>query len=408
MSCSEATYTFWPRPESDRETTLLDPLVQIAQGASDWIEKLGLGGLATIVALFASVGGAILAARRARDAANDAQQSASVATRTLHRRTNQYASDLVLKSDESLITYPGLAPYFEVEEYVEEADLPADERNRARVLAIAELRLDVAEAIWDHHDEFKADDAEAWCEWIHYVLEHSPAMRYEVFEPEFYPSTAALLAGNGCTKPTEHKWSVDTGRQLARDGLTYAQADARTALRLVVEMNADASDRSCALRRTARRELGLALSKLATAEMRYGVSRARPVVHAARKAIDSQRGAPTEGTPAIASYKLLALNLDAMIQRVAVLAGASDKLLDDRSRRSRLVDRIMGESLVSHHTRDVRELVGDPAYTRSYARGGRLTDAEISEFVESAFLLPGDEHVVSAQPATSLSVSPTV
>jgi hypothetical protein len=388
---------------------LLDPIVQLVQSVDDWIEKIGLGGIAAVLALIASLGGAILAARRARDAANDAQVSASVANRTLHRRTNQYASDLVLKSDEALITYPGLASYFDVEENVEESELPDDDQEAARVLAIAELRLDVAEAIWDHHDEFKADDAEAWREWIHYVLQHCPAMRYDVFDAEFYPSTAALLAENGCSKPDEHQWPVSEGRKLARGGLSHAVANVRTALRLVEEMNNDAGERGPALRKRADHELGKALGKLATAEMRYGVVRAQTVIDAARGAIDHERGAPNESTPAIMTYRKLALIQDAMIQRVAVFAGASDKLLDDRSLTTRLLDRVMGESPASHHTRDVRETVAEGAYAKSYKRGRRVSRQQISRYVQaSPFLHPGDEYIGLAQPVINLSVSPTV
>ena len=408
----------------------MDLLAQWLQSASDWFSSTGYAGDAALVTLVLSALGAILAARRARGAANDARESASVATRTLHRRTNQYASDLVLKSDEALIAHPELALYFK-EPPVE---LPEAGTTRDIVLAVAEMKLDVAEAIWDHHDEFKDDDAEAWREWIHYMIQVSPALQHEdVLAIDFYPSLRTLLAGSGCSRPDEHGWAVATGREYAREDLASAlakvkaaaqvmagAAKARTHRRRVVQWlitrrywflaqvsrsmdDSSSPDRSWAIWTAARRDFGAALNEFATARMRCGVLRAVPVVQATLTTTESPGPAPRATPRANPRRPPRPQKLDSMSLWVAVIAGASEAFLESRTRRQRIWDWIMGESPPSHLTRDVRELVAEGRYAHVFANARRFArrpwkgaDAILKFVGDGDWLVPGDELIESA------------
>jgi hypothetical protein len=380
----------------------VDLLSSFLKAVDDFVSSTGLAGIAALFTLLLALLGAILAARRARSSANDARESASVATRTLHRRTNQYASDLVLKSDEALIAHPELAIYFKDEDAV----LPTDEPDRALVLAIAEMRLDVAEAIWDHHDEFKPDDEEAWREWIHYMIQVSPALQdEEVMDVDFYPSTRSLLASNGCTNPKEHAWAVDKGRELARRDLEQGVAKVRRLENLLHAAEKAYGARWRIVGRdpetqflerkkvAAQRDLGEALSQLATIELRCRVARALPVLAAARMDIQATEASTESDEFGRMSLSAMDKAIDAMRVRVCKLAGASSKLLDPRPRRARIRDRIMGEPAPTFLTRDVRDLVAQPEYSNYFAEGRRTTVADLMKRVDPNERIPGDEEV---------------
>lgn len=120
--------------------------------------------------------------------------------RGLRITANQSAVDLALQADQLFLQWPGLRPYF----YDDIEVVGAKEGNpRNRVRAAAEFYLDVMEAIWDHHGEYKHNDANAWREWIHEVMQTAPALR-EAYDPEWYPSLGDLFAHAGCTKLEQH------------------------------------------------------------------------------------------------------------------------------------------------------------------------------------------------------------
>ena len=158
------------------------------------------GGIAVVVAL--------ASAYFAHYSAAQAKRSVQISGRALHATANQYASDLVIRAGRVLIDYPDLRPYFF------DGKRPAA-NHWNQVEAVALSQLDIMEAIWDHHDEFKDLDCEAWREWTHAILQSSPTMQ-ERYDPDWYPSLKLMLADAVCTKPTKHKWALSRADLPAR------------------------------------------------------------------------------------------------------------------------------------------------------------------------------------------------
>ena len=125
-----------------------------------------------------------------------------VSGRTLRNSSYRGAADLVLDADHLFLEHPDLRAFF-----YDGKEVPGDEFSRQLVLAAAEFYLDILEAIWDHRAEFARSDIDAWREWIHDLLEYSPAMRL-IYNGsrDWYPSISDLLTWDGCSK-AEHTWA---------------------------------------------------------------------------------------------------------------------------------------------------------------------------------------------------------
>lgn len=128
----------------------------------------------------------------------------------VRRSSYRTATDYALDADRLFLDKPWLRDYFFGGKPLPENDL----EHRAEVMAAAEFHLDVFEAIWDHRAEFARVDRTAWREWIHDLLETSPAMRVVyLHDPTWYPSIASILAWEPCTRKREpdseaepHSW----------------------------------------------------------------------------------------------------------------------------------------------------------------------------------------------------------
>lgn len=147
----------------------------------EWISSM-VAGLALIVAAWSSTVTLLLSKRMLRI--------------TSYSDTTTHVNQLNLL----LVQYPNLRPYF----YDNEAPPTKGEPDYNRVLAAADLHLDVAEKIWRHHDEYVAADVIGWREWIHDLFEYSPVIRDIVFRGRYlYPALVELLEKEPCTQ-SEH------------------------------------------------------------------------------------------------------------------------------------------------------------------------------------------------------------
>jgi hypothetical protein len=164
------------------------------------------GGIALVFSL--------VSAYFAHHSVAQARRSVQISGRALHAAANQYASDLVIRAGRVFIEYPALRPYF-----FDGKRPAANHWNQAEAVALSQL--DVMEAIWDHHDEFKDLDCEAWREWTHAILQSSPTIQ-ETYDPDWYPSLKLMLAEAVCTKPMKHEWAFSRAALPARQELEKA------------------------------------------------------------------------------------------------------------------------------------------------------------------------------------------
>jgi hypothetical protein len=122
--------------------------------------------------------------------------------RSLRTTTYRSATDLVLEADRMFLNSPHLRQYF-----YDDAECTESSPHYIEMMAAAEFYLDVVECIWDHRDEFKRRDVDAWREWIHDVLEGAPAMRgVYLSAPRWYPTLTDLLRWETCESPNDHPW----------------------------------------------------------------------------------------------------------------------------------------------------------------------------------------------------------
>lgn len=125
--------------------------------------------------------------------------------RSLRRASYRTAADLVLAADQMMIEHPELRPYLYGDDDGNPVPVTATGKERWQAEAAAEFFLDVFETVWDHRAEFNAHDRVSWREWMHEVLEASPAMQ-GLYDPDWYPTLAGLFADEGCTRPDDHVW----------------------------------------------------------------------------------------------------------------------------------------------------------------------------------------------------------
>ncbi|HEY3753348.1 MAG TPA: hypothetical protein VGL80_29515 [Pseudonocardiaceae bacterium] len=120
-----------------------------------------------------------------------------IGRRGLRNTSYSDTTTMVLDVDRMLVEYPHLRPYF-----FDNQELPGkDEPEYHRVLAAADLFLDVAEHIWHHHVEYVPADAIGWREWIHELFQNSPALR-EIMraQPFLYPALTDVLDNEPCNQ----------------------------------------------------------------------------------------------------------------------------------------------------------------------------------------------------------------
>ncbi|HEU0316965.1 MAG TPA: hypothetical protein VFR49_06525 [Solirubrobacteraceae bacterium] len=143
-----------------------------------------------VAALLASLGSAVYTYALSRQA-----------RRSLKVTTYHDATALTLQVDRMFVDHPRLRPYFYDGAPVPTGSRQPDERNR--VLAAAEFLLDVLECVWDHEDEYDAQDRRAWAEWIHDTFASAPACRELYLDKrDWYPSL---------TKLADEGWHHDAG-----------------------------------------------------------------------------------------------------------------------------------------------------------------------------------------------------
>jgi hypothetical protein len=154
---------------------------------------------------------------------------AVMSRRALRRSSYRTSADLLLEADRIFLDRPDLRPYF-----YDGVECSADDsEQRARVEAVAEFYLDVLETIWDHRNEFSRVDRASWREWIHDLLEWSPALR-QVYTatPRWYPTITSLLDWEECTFAGEHRW-VEGKRGPAGSGAAFRWKRAMRRLPLI-------------------------------------------------------------------------------------------------------------------------------------------------------------------------------
>jgi hypothetical protein len=104
---------------------------------------------------------------------------------------------MVLDIDRMLVEYPQLRPYFH-----ENQECPRNDPGYHRVVAAADLYLDVAEHIWHHHVEYVDTDAIGWREWIHELFQRSPVLRSIMIDQGYlYPALTDVLDNEPCNHP---------------------------------------------------------------------------------------------------------------------------------------------------------------------------------------------------------------
>jgi hypothetical protein len=139
------------------------------------------------------------------------------------------------------IQHPEMRPYFEAGKPITDA---VDDTMEQRIRAGAVAQLDVMETIWDHHDEYDADDTKAWREWMHDVLDNSPVVAEMFVELEtWYPSIHEMLTLHPCSTKTHvfAQTRVRDAEQLLDDkrkelAAAVAAGDRATCLELMKEV----------------------------------------------------------------------------------------------------------------------------------------------------------------------------
>lgn len=159
-----------------------------------------------VVALFVSTFTVFytrLQVRHAKAQADHAKAQVEHARQGLNFEVHDSATNFALRMDEVFLEYPLLRPYF-----YDNAPLPAadvDPELHHRVLAAAELVLDILESIWDRKSTFGEGFEESWREWIHDAFAGSAAVRRVYSENEvWYPVLKALRDSRACTAGDDH------------------------------------------------------------------------------------------------------------------------------------------------------------------------------------------------------------
>jgi hypothetical protein len=114
-------------------------------------------------------------------------------------RNSSYSdtTTMVLDIDRMLVEYPHLRPYF----YENQALPKKNDPDHHRVVAAADLYLDVAEHIWHHHVEYESADAIGWREWIHELFQKSPVLRGIMLTHGYlYPALTDVLENEECSR----------------------------------------------------------------------------------------------------------------------------------------------------------------------------------------------------------------
>jgi hypothetical protein len=111
----------------------------------------------------------------------------------------------MMEATRIFVERPELRPFF-----FDDVDLPAAGETRDRVLAVAELYLDLAEGVASakRHGQLTGGDYEAWRREFHDYFERSPAVRqlWTGNRATYLPETADLFpvsSGSGPPTPQE-------------------------------------------------------------------------------------------------------------------------------------------------------------------------------------------------------------
>lgn len=110
--------------------------------------------------------------------------------RELKNQGYQLAMSMFIDVDKVFIEYPDARPYFY------DGSNPAaveDLTMQNRVIAIAEMMLDICELVTDTRLGLKRGDEDSWNDWVLGCLASSPAMLTHLTEnPDWHPRTSRL------------------------------------------------------------------------------------------------------------------------------------------------------------------------------------------------------------------------
>jgi hypothetical protein len=132
-----------------------------------------------IVALVFSLIASGIATRFAYQGTKKSQVSATYST----------ATSMVLEIDRLVVQYPAFWPYL-----YERKEIDPKDPERNKLLAAANMILDILEYIWERRGDFQSTtDRDAWRDWMLHLFEMSPSVTalYEA-QPEWYPHLKAL------------------------------------------------------------------------------------------------------------------------------------------------------------------------------------------------------------------------